>query len=168
MRKQRIVYLDWIVELGYDPTGDAPDRNLTERESSRTEMIRSEVDRAVRSLSDEEQEFVRRFHFMGQGYQEIAEVTGREIHRLESLNRQVLKKLKKRLAGFVKETFDLEITIDSSCPICKSIHRVKIDQIIAAKPPDATWSGVIAEIKRRFGLRLQSPQRIIGHQKYHK
>jgi len=165
----RIIYENWIVEMGRDP---ALPVGAVEAESDedrlRTARIKAAVQTAVATLDDEEREFVRQFYYMGRSYRELSERTGRLVHRLESLHKRVRRKLRGYLAPLVAAEYNLRPQSARPCPICNSSYCRQIDQLIARRDPKATWRPVIAEIRQRFELSIRSPQILIGHEKYHR
>jgi len=184
MSNNRIIYRDWMVELGGDPrendfrtrSFDSPecvrltDKDVlaSERDSSRAKQIQAQVQNALAVLTDEEQEFVIRFYFMGETYRQISEKSGRAVHRLESLHRRSVRKLKKELAIFVSETFGLNsLDKNRDCPLCTSPHVTEINRIIAARDRTQTWRPIIKTLREQFGIKVSSPQLLIGHERYH-
>ncbi|MEW5795268.1 MAG: sigma-70 family RNA polymerase sigma factor [Candidatus Zixiibacteriota bacterium] len=189
MATQRIIYQNWIAELGRDPSVQAddsavpwpdildPDNEAAEilsgsdtpddAEGSRRELIRSAVRAAIETLSDDEREIVEQVHFMGRTIREIAERSGRSGHRLEAMHQRALRKLRRKLAPLVAKLFGVASASQFECPICQSPHREEIDHIIRERNPDQTWRPVLRRIRDRFGLRLTTPQILIGHEKYH-
>lgn len=175
MATNRIVYQDWIVELGFDPAEAerARDEALagpSSRETAenlRVERIREAVQAALKELTDDEKELIERLHYMGQTYAELAESSGRAVHRLEAIYRRAVRKLRRNLAPLVKEMYGLSGGRPRDCPICASLHRRAIDRIIEARDRQKTWRPVMVEIERRFGLKIATPQILIGHSKYH-
>ena len=190
MPSSRIVYQDWIVEIGHDPnTRVAPDggdlfradfmsldhsaaAGLSDADGKATcierrELVRRAVTEALNHLEDDEREFVIRFHFMGESYRRIAEKSGRNIHKLEALHKRSLRRLKKQLAAFVRETFGLGREVIPDCPICRSPFAAELDEIIRNRDRTATWHPVLTLLKTRYNLSISSPQLLIGHEKYH-
>ena len=190
MPSSRIVYQDWIVEIGYDPDnkvapngGDLFRADFISADHSaaavlsgadvlatrirRRELVRRTVTEALNNLDDDEREFVIRFHFMGESYRRIADKSGRSIHKLEALHKRILRKLKKQLAGFVHETFGLDREVMSDCPICRSPFAAELDDIIRNRDRTATWRPVLTVLKNKYNLSISSPQLLIGHEKYH-
>jgi len=163
----RVIYQNWIVELGLDPLKIKNFFDIIETGSEKSEEIDRQVRHAIESLSEDEMEFVIRFYFMGQGYNEISDKSGRVNHKLEALHKRAIRKLKNRLQPFVKKCFGIKIKKGRACLICDSPQRLKIDRIILKKKPEETWSPVIKQIQEKFGLKIKSPQTLIGHQKYH-
>jgi len=112
MPSSRIIYQNWIAELGRDPSTSfrqevpAYGNNAvpaTDGTADRSELIHREVRAALGELSEDERELVEQVDFMGRFCSEIAASTGRSEHRLEALHRRALRKLKRRLAPLVKE-----------------------------------------------------------------
>ncbi len=112
-------------------------------------------------------EFIIRFYFMGQGYGEISEKSGRAVHKLEALHKRAIRKLKARLQTFVKKRYGLKSRKGGVCALCESPHRAAINEIITKRSQLMTWRPVLKEINKQFGLNIKSPQVLIGHQKYH-
>ncbi len=190
MSSSRIVYQNWIVEIGHDPdTKVTPNGRslfcsdlisldhpgaavLSDAEAvstcvERRELIRRSVTEALDNLDDDEREFVIRFHFMGESYRRIAEKSGRGIYKLEDLHKRSLRKLKKQLAAFVHEAFGLDSEVIRDCPICRSPFAAELDEIIRNRDRTATWHPVLSLLKTKYNLSIRSPQLLIGHEKYH-
>lgn len=189
MSSSRVVYQNWIADLGRDPAvpvdPDGPDE-LTDRietwieeiehsavrppdpqESRRVERIRGAVGEALSRLNENEREVVEQFHLMGRTYREIAELSGRTPHRLEALHERAVKKLRKLLAPLVQELYGLGSGPTGGCPICASPWRSEIDRLITERDHEETWRPVMRRIRTAFGLKITTPQTLIGHQKYH-
>lgn len=169
MGKSRIVLQNWIVELGFDPNENNPAGDFNDQDNSNpvVERIRQEVAKALKQLPEEERELVERIHFMGQSYRELAELSGRAEHRMESAHRRALKRLRTLLAPLVAELFGLQTSVSTVCPLCLSGRRAEIDRLIARKAESDTWSRTMALLRDQFGIPVKSPQLIIGHLKYH-
>ena len=167
MTTNRVVYQNWIAELGFDPAQIKKLFDTLLVEPMPDDEIDSEVRRAIISLEEEEMEFVIRFYFMGQAYSEISEKSGREVYKLEALHKRAIRKLKSRLKSLVKKKYGIKSKKTESCPLCDSPDRKAINEIIFDKDERATWRPVMKEINRRFGLEVISPQVLIGHRKYH-
>jgi hypothetical protein len=181
MSPERVTYQNWIVDLGRDPAQaldayeissrvtavDGSSETKTDSESERQRLIREVVESALSKLSDNERELIEQYHFMGRSYQEIAERSGRTIHRLESLHQRTLKKLRSALAPLVKQLYGLGVSTDPDCPICSSPHRPEIDLLIRERERFDTWRPLMRVLKDRFGITITTPQTLIGHEKYH-
>jgi len=163
MPSNRIVYRDWIVELGRDPALPLPTEGANDHQAA----VEEAVEKALEALSEDEREFIQRFYNMGQTYREISESTGRAIHRLEALHRRAAKRLRKELAPLVRQLYGVEGEPAPECLICSSGYRKEIDELIAAKKKSETWRSVIREIRKRYNLKITTPQILIGHEKYH-
>ncbi len=188
-----MVNQNWIVEMGVDPTrsravenrddpflqsislgepsaftisDDEPRRVAEQREKAWE--IRSRVRQALKRLSVQEREFVAQFYFIGRSYREISEQSGRPIHKLECLHKRAVKKLKNELGGFVRERFGVETEPDADCLICRSSHVAAINYLISQRDKSATWKPIIKTLRSKYGLRVSSPQVLIGHEKYHR
>jgi hypothetical protein len=192
MSGNRVVYQNWIVEMGFDPaqlrtienredplqesisldepsacaiSDEESQRVIEEREKA--SEIRSRVREALERVSVQEQEFIVQFYFMGKSYREISEQSGRPIYKLEALHKRAVKKLKKELGGFVRERFGVETESDADCLICRSPHVAEINRLISQRDKTATWRPIIKILRDKYGLKVSSPQVLIGHEKYH-
>jgi hypothetical protein len=129
------------------------------------------VERAVRDalerLSGTEREFVERFYLQGQSYPEIAESLNKGIGKVEGLHEIAIKKLRKYLAEFVKEEYDIEIKPAPKCILCASPSCNEINRLISSKRDGDTWQKTIRILKNKYQIIIKSPQSLIGHKKYH-
>jgi hypothetical protein len=193
MSGNRVVYQNWIVEMGFDPaqlrtienredplqesisldepsacaiSDEESQRVIEEREKA--SEIRSRVREALERVSVQEQEFIVQFYFMGKSYREISEQSGRPIYKLEALHKRAVKKLKKELGGFVRERFGVETESDADCLICRSPHVAEINRLLSQRDKTATWRPIIKILRDKYGLKVSSPQVLIGHEKYHR
>jgi hypothetical protein len=192
MSGNRVVYQNWIVEIGFDPAqtraignwddpllesisldepsacaiSDEESRRVIEEREKASE-IRSRVREALERLSVQEREFIAQFYFMGRSYREISEQSGRPIYKLEALHKRAVKKLKKELGGFVRERFGVETGSDADCLICRSPHVAEINRLISRRDKTTTWKPIIKTLRNKYGLKVSSPQMLIGHEKYH-
>ena len=164
MSNSRIVYQNWIVDLGRDPLEQGIQNSPCERPD---EQIKQAVSLALKKLNANEQEFIIQFYYMGKSYQEISSQTGRIIYKLEALHKRALKKLEARLQGFVSNRFDIKNRLKSDCPICNSEYANEIDNIIARRNPRDTWRPILKILNEKYGIKIRSPQSLIGHKKYH-
>ena len=133
MPGSRVIYQNWIVELGLDPIKIKNFFDIIETGSEKSAEVDRQVRAAMESLSEDEMEFVIRFYFMGQGYNEISDKSGRANHKLEALHKRAIRKLKNRLQPFVKISFGIKFKKGRACLICDSPERAKIDRIILNK-----------------------------------
>jgi hypothetical protein len=170
MSSNRVVYLNWIADLGRDP-GQRPVAGPAEAEDpadiERRERTGRAVAEALGRLTDDEREFVERYYFMGRSYREISELSGRAPHRLEALHQRALKKLQKELTPLVKQLYGLTPVAHNACPICASSVRDEIDRLIKSRDPAGTWRPVMKQIREEFNIGIITPQTLIGHEKYH-
>lgn len=188
MAKNRLIFQNWLVDIGYDPKLGGPHKSSIEQISidelfdsgfdiadnipsdnqiNRTKIIEIAVKLALAKLTDDEREFIIRFHFMGEKYIEIAEKTDREIYSLVSLHNIAIKKLKRYLRRFVKDQFEIKDSKQTSCMICESVYKDEIDSLIALKDSKSTWKNIIQQADKKYNLKIKSPQILIGHAKYH-
>ena len=192
MARKRIIFQNWIADRGIDPNDrsaadpsaeenwpevsidDLPDSaaaDANEPISARREAKAAELRQAVRAaldkLSEDEREFICRFYFMGRSYREISEESGRTVYSLEALHGRAMKKLEKYLAPFVKERFGIEPSLNQTCAICRSPHLAEINRLIEQRDKTATWKPVMKRLREEFGIKVKSPQLLIGHEKYH-
>lgn len=169
----RITYQNWIVELGHDPTNPQPSvAGPVPGESGRlgrSDLIQLQrtVRNALESLTAQERLFIIRFYFQGQTYRHISRQSGQAASKLLGLHRRAIRKLRRRLAPFVKERFRIESDESPNCPICRSGQRHSIDVLIANRDKSRSWRPVISALKERYSLAIRSPQVLIGHEKYH-
>ncbi len=188
MAKNRLIFQNWLVEIGYDPKLGGPHKNKIEQisidelfdsgfditfeipdsqQTNRSEIIQQAVKAALEKLDDDEREFIIRFYFMGEKYIEIAEKSDRELYSLVSLHNIAIKKLKRNLKQFVKEQFAVEEPKQSKSYIRDYEHKDAIDKMIVDKHPKATWKKIIGHVAKRYNIKIKSPQILIGHEKYH-
>ena len=166
MAKGKIIYQNWIVDIGIDP-GQAGKIQIQSDLIKPDEQVVSAIREAILQLSPQEQDFIESYYFQGKTYREIAKLQDRRISRIEGLHRRSLAKLKRQLARFVKERFDIEVEIGRDCIICTSPYKEKIDKLINAKNERETWKNIITVLKEKYQIRVGTPQILIGHQKYH-
>ena len=172
MSKNRLIFINWIADSGLalDKSAFFPlDEAELERINKRTEMLQRLVSEALGRLSEEEKEFVERFYYIGQGYREISEKSGRTIHKLEAVHKRALRKLKKELTPMVKELYDLDIKKkdEQTCPLCRSPYREEIDRLICCRDKKSTWRPIIKILREKYGILINTPQILVGHEKYH-
>jgi hypothetical protein len=192
MGRKRVVYQDWIVELGHDPDLVVPPEEFTadpdtvvslddlidwacssagatiiNSESESSGRIREAVTEALSQLDVEERELIERLHFMGQTYHEISEKSGRAVNILEKFHKRTLSRLRKELAPFVRRQYGIDPKIARTCPICRSPCRKEIDELIRNRDRTRPWRQVINILKQEYQIILSTPQVLIGHEKYH-
>ena len=166
MAKGKIIYQNWIVDIGIDP-GQAGKIQIQSDLVKPDQQVVAEVRKALKKLDPTEQDFIESYYFQGKTYREIAKLQDRRISRMEGLHRRSLAKLKKYLVRFVKERFDIEAEIGRDCIICSSPYKEKIDKLIKAKKKRETWKNCIKILKEKYQIKISTPQILIGHQKYH-
>jgi len=165
VRKDRIVYQDWIVSLGGDPSLTWEERSREGGTNNQT-IIRA-VNQVLESLTEEESGFVRCYYFQGMSYQAIGDLTGRARYRLELLHNRALKKLRKRLAATLGGKYHIPLPGDGECPLCRHPRKTEINTLIQTKGTEETWRRIISTLRGEFGIRMVTPQQLKGHQKYH-
>lgn len=161
MMARRIVHYDWIYETL------RPSIWQQHESDPRQERIREAVRKELERLSFDEREFVELYWFQGKSTYEIGELLGRKPYKLEGLNKRIIRKLRNRLAGFVKNEFRLEIEREYGCPLCDHKRQREIDEILLGKKPEETYRRIIGILRNEFGIKIKTPQVIIGHIKYH-
>jgi len=189
--RRRLVYQNWLVELGFDPKREGepmadsggsvsphpPLRGtFSPREKGKETEVSPEIERmrvieagvwqAMEKLTSDEREIVERIHYMGQTYREISDKSGRAIHRLESLHSRAIKRLRKELRQLVKELYGIEPPTPR-CVICRSAMREGIDRILDEHDSRRSWRTIMQRLRDEYGIRLRTPQTLIGHKKYH-
>jgi hypothetical protein len=189
--RRRLVYQNWLVELGFDPKREGePAKNaessvsphpalrapfsLEEKgkececspERERAQLIETRVQLAMEKLTSNEREIVERIHYMGQTYREISEKSGRAIRRLELLHSRAIRRLRKELRPLVKELYGIEPP-SPKCAICRSPMREEIDRILDEHDVRRSLRTVMRQLRDEYGLLLRTPHTLIGHKKYH-
>lgn len=163
------MYQNWIVDLGRDPEA----RNLNPEavpgihDEKRVEQIHQAVSTAMAELDEDEREFIIHFHYMGESYRQISDKSGWPVHKLESLHKRCLLRLKKLLAPFVDEAFGIGTEPYRDCPICDSVFSEQLNEIIRNRDRKSTWTPVLRLFRTRYNLFISSPQLLVGHEKYH-
>ncbi len=176
MRKRRLIYLNWIAELGGDPTCSFTkssvlssfDNNKTDiSDTVQIDNLRERVSEAVKSLDEPEQDFIHQYYYLGLGHRQISELTGRRIHKIEAYHKRTLNRLRIYLSEFVEREYGVHDEKYPDCQICSSDECDQINRIIARRDKTETWRPVMREISRISGVYIRSPQILIGHEKYH-
>ena len=167
----KILYHNWIVDLGYNPGEINNNTDLrfpgTSEEIQDSE-VREEVNKALNQLSGEEKELIVRYHFMGESFQQIAQRTGRAPHKLTARHGKILLKLKDMLAEYVERKYKI-VSQNSfpGCPICESDKKEELDDLIAKRNKKKSWRPIMAVLKNKYGLTIRYPQILKSHEKYH-
>ena len=169
-KRNRIRYLSWAIDLfGYS---DPEIEEEVTGESSREET-NQRVRQAVGKLSPLERQFVECFYFECKSYNQIALILNKKIYKLERIHARALAKLKMLLSDYVKNRFNLslpeetDLAVHSACVICKSPFRQELDKLIKAKKKQETYRSLIRIFKEKYGLKIRTPQVIIGHKNKH-
>ena len=151
---------DWMSALTQrESTGAGDDATLDE--------IASEVRAALARLDEFEASVLERYYFMGRAPDEIARESGCSEQAVRRALREGAVKLRYALTDFVERRFELRTRQTETCPICASPQRVKAERIIAGKKSSETWRRIIRELRDALGIRVGTPQTLIGHTKYH-
>jgi hypothetical protein len=158
---RKIIHQNWIYQT--DRSG------IWQKETSspRQERIRQAVREELARLPYNEREFVELYWFQRKSLGEIASLLGKKPYKLECLNRRIQRKLKSRLTDFVNLEFGLKLQKSTGCIICAHPSRHEIDELLQSKKPEETFRKYIKILKSDFGIRVRTPQIIIGHIKYH-
>jgi RNA polymerase sigma factor (sigma-70 family) len=184
-KRKRIKCLNWADEIfGHSDEEEAKnyDAEIFDEKRSQVEddgdPFREETNLKVREamerLSPLERQFVEHFYFEDKTYREISVILNKSIHRLERIHHRALGKLKMLLFDYVKTRFKLNLPEQkdlkaqtSCCIICKSPFRQELDNLIQAKKEEETYKSIIRIFKEKYGLKIKTPQVIIGHKKKH-
>lgn len=177
-KRKRIKCLNWADELfghseeeeakNYDAEISDEKRNQVEDDGDPfREETNLKVRGAVERLSPLERQFVEYFYFEDKSYREISVLSNKSIRRLERIHRRALGKLKMLLSNYVKTRFKLNLPEQTDCIICKSPFRQELDKLIQAKKEKETYKSLIRIFKEKYGLKIKTPQVIIGHRKKH-
>ena len=167
MGSRRIVFQNWIVDLGRDPAEPWCPSSGSQDDLERSKEIRKAVVEALNCLSSEERQVVENHHFDGLTFREISEESGRAMHSLVALHRRALRRLRRKLEPFAKRLYGVSYEQDISCPICDSEFCAEIDEFIAAKDVRETWAGIMRILRQKYNIKIRTPQTLIGHEKYH-
>lgn len=156
------------MDLGCDPSMSDPasaDFWDLNRVVEPDDEISRAVEEAMNRLNEQERYFIIRYYYMGQSYGEMSRLSGRAIHRLTAIHGRALRKLRARLADFVRGRYRIDTELGRGCVICQSPFRDEINSLIRAHT--GTWRAVMANLKSRYSLEIKSPQVLVGHEKYH-
>jgi len=185
MKKNKIVYQNWIVDIGYNPVEkksrlseiklcsledlitDGFDCIDDKTENIEQHVIEKAVRDALERLDDEEKELIVRFYFMGETYSSMTTQSNKDLHKLASLHQRAVRKLKKYLKKFVKEQYNLNPSDKPVCIICQSIYHPEINLLIKKRDKTKSWKPVIDVLKNKYNIKVTTPMILIGHEKYH-
>ena len=157
----KLIFLDWIYDVGRTNVFGPHEQSQLQKE------IIEKVREAVERLSFKEREFIQMYWFEGKSLKELSELFGKKEHKLDGLNRRIMKKLKRILSGYVAERFGIVESNKPSCVICSHPKRSEIDRILLAKKPHETFRTIYRKLKEKYGIKISTPQTLIGHIKYH-
>lgn len=166
MGKAKIIYQNWIAEIGADP------HKIREVMSSDSpglpddEIVRA-VQKALKKLPPFQRELIERYYFDGCSCEELSRDYDFRIREIRAYLRQAIKSLKKSLNPFVKGRFGLQTDRIADCPICTSPFREEIEKLIIGRNPRETWKNVMKILRQDYGLDIKAPQTLISHKKYH-
>ena len=166
MSQTRIVVQDWLVRNNIG-LPDWRSEALPNSEEKRRDEISEAVRAAVGRLDDDEHDLVERFYFMGQSATEISRLSGRPVYKLTVIQRRALRHLRHDLLPLVRNWFGINAIGIADCPLCCSEYRDEIDRFLDRRDPRSTWGQTMAHLASRFGVRIKSPQAVIGHMKNH-
>ncbi len=124
------------------------------------------VRRAIESLSDREQSIVRRHHFEGISFRQIADDLGVEMQSVMNCHNRALRRLRKQLMPLVEAEFGMTGP-ETACVICSSPHRRQIEEILGAHVRGEPYRETMRDLRRRFNVEIVSVMTIVGHCKYH-
>lgn len=169
-KRNRIRYLSWAIELfGYSDPGVEGEVIAESSQEETNQKVRE----AVGKLSPLERQFLEYFYFECKSYKDISLIMNKKIHKLERIHSRALAKLKMLLSDYVKTRFNLslpeeaDLTVHSGCIICKSPFRRQLEKLIEAKKKQETYKSLIRVFKQKYGLKIKTPQVIIGHKNKH-
>ena len=166
MSKRKVVYQNWIVELGFDPliigTLNKEQINIDE-----SEKIEKAVREALNELDEEEKELIVHYYFMGKTYTEISEKSNREIFKLSALHKRAVKKLRNKLSKFVEKYYGIKSETNADCQICNHSNNTEINRLIFERDKTKTWKPILKILREKYSINLKTPQLLIGHEKYH-
>lgn len=157
----KLVFLDWIYDV------DRVSLFSPGKQSRLQKEIIEKVHDAVDKLPPTEKDFVQLYWFEGRSIAELSELFGKKPHRLESLNKRIMLKMKRRLSGFVADRFGIAADTTPPCIICDHPRKVEIDDLLCTKKPEETFRPIYRKLKEEFGITISTPQILIGHMKYH-
>lgn len=151
---------------------DRSTEEVSESESMLADLRADEVSARVRSalaaLEEPERIALEGYDLMGRAPSEVAADMSLSLRAFERLLRSARQKMRNQLAEFVAERFGYTETPRSDCPICESPKRARAERMIAEKAPCETWKRVMRKLRDCCGITIETPQTLIGHQKYHR
>jgi hypothetical protein len=133
--------------------------------SPQQELI-ARVRAAVEQLRGNERMVLERHRFDAVPFTVIAAELNWRVIRVQNVERRALRRLRRLLAPYVRERFGIEAP-QAKCPICDSACRGQADIMIAARINQESFGVLMSRLRCSYGIRVISPQTIIGHSKYH-
>ena len=124
------------------------------------------VAEALQRLESDESEIIVQLYFLGRSLEEISRRSGRQRHRLYTLHRRALSKLRWCLQPYAAQRYGLPVK-RPECPLCDSPYCEEINELIRNRDRTRTWKPVLDEIRDKYGIDMRGPQRLIGHERYH-
>jgi hypothetical protein len=157
-------YTNWVADERADQAWTAEASGSVDRQAlaRRTQAVQA----AIATLSAEDQQIVREFHFEGKTYLQIAELLGRGEQWVRNQHARAIRRLRSRLADFVEEEFALKLP-ERKCVICSSVHRKAIEALLLKRQSRKSYSDLMREILRLHGVKIRSAMTIVGHSRYH-
>ena len=165
MSRTRIVYQEWIVELGRDPSRTW--NELRPPEDNYNETIIAAVNKALAALENEEAGLIRAYHMQGISFAEISKNTGIEPYKLESLHRRAMKKMKLILCRLLGGRYNIPAMETPACPICNHPDVDEINELIRSKTDRETWRRIFRILRDKYRVVFSTTQQLISHHKYH-
>lgn len=159
MGKSRIVKHHWTAVMVAAPESI--------RDSDHHDQIIEEVRAAIAQLEPDEREVIERYYLRFEEFVTIAAALGIKDGHLATLHNRGLKRLRKLLSPFVQEQFGLDREETTRCPICRSMHRAAIDDLIRARDCRRPWRILLREIRAHYGVMIRTYQTVVSHQRYH-
>lgn len=190
MPTRRLIYRTWLADTVGSPDqptaasqphgprlislSDLPPELLStedfctsDEDIARQRLLRRLVQTALGRLTQNEREFIEQFYLRGVDYGELVRRSGRTFHNLSSLHRRALRRLRKELAGPVRQLYGIELAPSPKCTICQSCHRREIDRLLQTRDRTQPWPPIMRQIRSRYKVVIKSPQTIISHERFH-
>lgn len=170
-KRGRVRYLNWAVEKsGVSPVFQEG-LDLGEKENKekikKDKELEKKVHRALSQLDETECKFIIYFYFDCISYKEIGFLLKKRKDKLQRIHQSALDKLTLILKDYVEKRFKLRAEDETSCIICHSPHREELDRIIRGKRKEETWKRIIRILRDGYGLKIKTPQILIGHLRKH-
>jgi hypothetical protein len=165
MNPRRLVYQNWIVDLGRDPLW--PFIPLSNGYQGHNKTIVYAVNQALGALTDDEANLLISYYWQGQSYREISRVTGKAVYKLESIRRSAFRKLANKLQKSLGGKYRVPQPQKPACSLCNHPDSKEIDRLIRTKSEEETWRRIVKTLKSEYGIKLATIQILISHYKYH-